>query len=74
MSDWDCRWCATPLAFVTADGTIKLRVPTKLVAFRKGHGEMRCPRCGADTKIPVKVHLTAPVAGAQDAGAGTRSD
>lgn len=52
-----CEHCGAPLSYVQ-DGKVKLRVKSKLIAFREdGTAEMPCPKCHKDTTLP-KLRLT----------------
>lgn len=49
-----CEHCGCVLS-KSIDGRIKLRVPSRLVAFDQGGcAEMNCPACGQDTHLPVR--------------------
>lgn len=58
-----CEHCRHPLS-VEVDGKVKLRV--KIISFgQDGAARTPCPRCRADTRVPVQLdaaHRPAPVA------------
>lgn len=47
-----CTHCGVVLSRFT-NGKLKLRVASRLLAFRDGVGEMPCPYCEHDTVLPV---------------------
>jgi len=59
-----CDHCGAELLHKAADGRLKMRVPARLIAFRKSaesdeyRGEMPCPSCRKDTRLAVKYTLS----------------